>query len=247
MAAVRVHGAAVVAALTAQNSAGVTGLRPVSRAFLRGQLEAAASELRIAAVKTGVLAESGLVAEAAAFLEEASIPRVVVDPVLHASSGAPLLSRRGLSALKRVLLPLAAVVTPNIMEAEKLAGCPIRNTAEMRRAAEKILRLGCKGVVVKGGHLAGGKAADLFFDGARFRLYEAPRLTGSERRGAGCTFSAAIAAYLALGLPAEQAVLRAKELILRAFAAPRLPGKKGGLDPFIPGEKRGLRVTVRII
>jgi hydroxymethylpyrimidine/phosphomethylpyrimidine kinase len=208
------------------------------------QLDAITGEHRaIHGAKTGVLSTANLVQEAARFFRRRGLGKFVLDPVLHSSSGFPLLSRRGISSLKRELLPLAAVITPNLPEAEILTRLEIRDVSDMQRAAELLWRKGCAAVVVKGGHLK-GKASDLLFDGRHFVLFEGPRITGRRRRGTGCVFSAAVAAGLAEGKPIEKAVLRAKKLVASAFRGAPLPGKTASaLDP--SSKSRGGKIAVK--
>jgi hydroxymethylpyrimidine/phosphomethylpyrimidine kinase len=182
------------------------------------QIGAVMMQLRPHAMKTGALAEPGIVAAVARAIEDFELPPPVVDPVLVSSSGARLLTEQGEAAMRRRLLPLAAVVTPNLPEAEALSGIKIDGLAAMREAARAIHRLGPRAVVIKGGHLgAQEQSVDLLFDGNRYVELAAQRIAGSGAHGTGCAFSAAIAAHLARGEELEEAVRKAKSFVTRAI------------------------------
>jgi hydroxymethylpyrimidine/phosphomethylpyrimidine kinase len=186
--------------------------------MVAAQIGAVMMQLRPHAMKTGALAEPGIVVAVARAIDDFELPPPVVDPVLVSSSGARLLTQQGEAAMRRRLLPLAAVVTPNLPEAEALSGIKIDGLAAMREAARAIHRLGPRAVVIKGGHLAAQEqAVDLLFDGNRYVELAAQRIAGSGAHGTGCAFSAAIAAYLARGEELEEAVRKAKGFITRAI------------------------------
>jgi hydroxymethylpyrimidine/phosphomethylpyrimidine kinase len=175
-------------------------------------------QMRPNAMKTGALGEPGIVVEVARAIKDFELPPPVVDPVLVSSSGTRLLSENGEGAMRRRLLPLAAVVTPNLPEAEALSGIRIDGVAAMREAARAIHRLGPRAVVIKGGHLAeAAPAIDLLFDGRRFVEFTGDRIAGGDAHGTGCAFSAALAAWLAKGADLETAVRQAKEFVTRAI------------------------------
>lgn len=223
-AALGVHGASVLTCVTAQDPGAVTGIQPVRPGIVRSQLEAVFTGLAPAAVKTGMLYSAALVREVAAFLAETKHPPLVVDPVMVATSGVRLLRPAAVSALQDRLLPQAALVTPNLDEAAWLTGMTLREPEDLRRAARALhARFGCA-VLVKGGHLAGPEAIDVFWDGRTELLLTAPRVRGVSSHGTGCTYSAAITAHMAAGRALPVAVVRAKEYITAAIAGSRRVG-----------------------
>jgi hydroxymethylpyrimidine/phosphomethylpyrimidine kinase len=217
-AALGVYGFSVVTLVVAQNSSRVLSTAAVEPAMVSAQIGALMMQLRPHAMKTGALAEPGIVVAVARAIEDFELPRPVVDPVMVSTSGARLLSQHGEAAMRRRLLPLAAVVTPNLAEAEVLSGIRIDGVAALREAARAIHRLGPRAVVIKGGHLAADSAAvDLLFDGRNFVEFSEERIAGSGAHGTGCAFSAAIAAWLARGEELEEAVRKAKGFVSRAL------------------------------
>jgi hydroxymethylpyrimidine/phosphomethylpyrimidine kinase len=212
-----VYGTSVITALTAQNTQGVSGVHVVPAEFVTLQIEAVAGDIGCDAVKTGMLATAAIVEAVAAAIEALDLPNLVVDPVMIAKSGDRLLDQDAAHALRATLLRWARVVTPNIPEAEVLAGIPIQTIADMRHAAEKILKLGPQAVIVKGGHLGGEESIDLLLDpGGEVRL-TAPRLDVRHTHGTGCTFAAAIAARLASGDALDEAARGAKDYVTGAM------------------------------
>lgn len=213
--ALGVYGMSAVTAVTAQNTLGVRGWEAVSPALVESQIDAVAEDIGVDAAKTGMLANGAVVEAVAAALRRHAVERLVVDPVMVAKSGDALLDLSARSALRRLLLPLALVVTPNIPEAAALSGLTPESLAAIegrREAARRLHALGPRWVVVKGGHLA-GEAVDLIFDGRDFDELRRPRVATRNTHGTGCTFSAAIAAQLARGLPVPQALEAAKDFI----------------------------------
>jgi hydroxymethylpyrimidine/phosphomethylpyrimidine kinase len=215
-AALGVYGTSALTAITAQNTVGVTAVHEIPAGVIAAQIEAVISDIGADAVKTGMLSSSAIVEVVARELRRHGVERLVVDPVMIAKSGDPLLKQEAVEALRTRLVPLAAVVTPNIPEAEVLTGMTITSQEDMRRAAEQILGMGARGVVVKGGHLE-GPATDLFYDGSDFHEFTAPRIDTVNTHGTGCTFASAIAAGLAQGLPVIDAVAQAKEYVTEAI------------------------------
>jgi hydroxymethylpyrimidine/phosphomethylpyrimidine kinase len=220
-AALGVHGASVLTCFTAQNPQRVLGVEPCSKRMLRRQLEAVFDGLRPASAKTGMLNSAASVNVVAGFLKNRKIS-LVVDPVMVSTSGAQLLDRAGIQALGEKLLPLACLVMPNLYEAGILAGEVPDSPETMRRVARVLhQRYGCA-ALVKGGHLRGYKEAiDIYYDGRQELLLSAPYTKGIRTHGTGCTFSAAVTAWLARGLPLPQAVQRGKEYITQAIALSR--------------------------
>ncbi len=221
-----VHGTSALTCITAQNPRGVRGIQPCSVQLLQGQLEAVFDELPPAAVKTGMLYSAAIIHAVAAFLAGRGGPLLVVDPVLVSTSGTPLLEPGALKALLAELLPLASLVTPNVPEAQLLTGRKLDSVQDLREAARDLhRRFGCA-ALVKGGHLRRlREAADIFYDGRQELLLSAPFIRGVRTHGTGCVYSAAIAGFLARGLPLPRAVCRAKHYITQAIATSRRAGR----------------------
>ncbi len=224
--------ATAVTALTAQNTLGVFGVLPIAPAFIRQQIEVVLDDIGADAVKTGMLHDAAVIEMVAAVLaERAPAVPLVVDPVMVAKGGAPLIEPGAIDALKEVLIPRAAVLTPNLPEAEILCGRTIDSLATMRAAAEGLLALGCRAVLLKGGHLAGETVHDVLVAGSGVREWQSPRIDTRHTHGTGCTLASEIAAGLAAGLAVEPAVERARDYVQRAIAsAPGLGRGHGPLD-----------------
>ena len=216
-AALGVYGTSVLTAITAQNTQGVTGIHEVPVEMVRAQIEAVISDIGADAVKTGMLSSTESITAVAEEVRRLGLNTLVVDPVMVAKGGDRLLREDAVEALRTKLLPLATVVTPNGPEAEVLTGVKVRTLEEARVAAERIVEMGARSVVVKGGHLTGGEAIDIFYDGTTVRELKAPRIDTKNTHGTGCTFGSAIAAALAKGLALEDAVGRAKEYVTEAI------------------------------
>ena len=232
-AALGVHGTSVLTCVTAQNPREVRAIAACQPALVRAQLEALFAELPPRAAKTGMLFQRAIIREVAAFWRAGRRPPLVVDPVMVASSGARLLQPAAVRALMDELLPQAAVVTPNLDEAEILTGLALRSVEDLRAAARALhARWGCA-ALVKGGHLRSlREAVDVFFDGRSEWLLRAPRVTGIATHGTGCTYSAALTAGLARGLGLRAAVARAKELLTRALVHSYRAAGHDVLNPF---------------
>ena len=213
-----VYGTSAITAVTAQNTRGVAGVHPLPAEFVTLQIETVASDIGCDAVKTGMLATATVVEAVAACIEALDLPNLVVDPVMVAKGGDRLLSSDAVHALRTTLVRLARVVTPNVPEAEVLAEMTITSLEDMRRAAQRVLRLGATAVIIKGGHLEGESSVDLLADAKSEATLTAPRLHVRSTHGTGCTFAAAIAARLALGEPLDSAARGAKEYVTRAMA-----------------------------
>lgn len=205
-----------ITALTAQNTTGVQGIQPVSIEFIRLQMHSVLSDIGVDAVKTGMLSTPEVVEAVVDVLREHLVEIIVVDPVMVAKSGDSLLSNAAKDAMKKMLIPMAHVVTPNLEEASVLSGIAVRGIDSMKDAAVKIFDLGPRYVLVKGGHLK-GRAVDVLFNGEEFREYDAIRLANRNTHGTGCTFSAAIVTLIAQGMPVPDAVAEAKQFISRAI------------------------------
>jgi hydroxymethylpyrimidine/phosphomethylpyrimidine kinase len=216
-AALGVYGTSAVTAVTAQNTLGVTGIAALAPAMVVAQIEAVLADIGADAVKTGMLANAPIIKAVAAAIRRTKLRNLVVDPVMVATSGDLLLKKNAVAALRDSLVPLATVVTPNVAEAEELTGIHLRTAEDFSEAARRIVAMGAASVVIKGGHRA-GPAVDLFYDGRHFRPLRAARIRTKNTHGTGCTFSAAIAAYLARGEKVETSAVLAKRYITGAIA-----------------------------
>jgi len=218
--ALGVYGASVIAALTAQNTLGVTGIHDVPADFVTAQIDAVFSDLAVNAVKIGMLSQPDVIRAVAAGLDRYDQRNVVLDPVMVATSGDMLLREEAVAVLISELLPRSALVTPNLREAARLLETDVAtDEAGMERQAEAILRLGARAVLVKGGHGTGPESADLLLSPAGKHWFHAPRIATLNTHGTGCTLSSAIAAGLARGLALEPAIDEAKRYITDAIAA----------------------------
>ena len=216
--ALGVYGASVITALTAQNTQGVTGIHDVPPDFITAQIDAVFSDLAVNAVKIGMLSAPAAIAAVAAGLDRWKQTLVVLDPVMVASSGDRLLSPDAIDILKSALIPRALVITPNLPEAAALLDAPIAETeSEMRARAEKLLALGAKAVLIKGGHAGGAEAVDLLVSREAVARLSAERVATKNTHGTGCTLSSAIAAGLAKGQRLGEAVSDAKQYVTEAI------------------------------
>jgi len=217
-AALKVHGTSVVTCLTAQNPKRVLGICPATPEFVILQLQAVVSELPPHAIKTGMLLSADIIEAVASFLKRDRKCPLIVDPVMVATSGAPLLEKSAIKALCTTLLPKADLMTPNIPEAEALTGVRVHDPEQLRKSARQLhAQFGCA-VLLKGGHLPrANEALDIFYDGQTELLLRGPFVRGVSTHGTGCTYSAAIAAYCAHGKPLKEAVSLAKRYITRAI------------------------------
>jgi hydroxymethylpyrimidine kinase/phosphomethylpyrimidine kinase len=216
--------AAALTSITYQNTTGVFGAEHQTAARLRAQVEPIVQDLNVAGAKTGMLPTAEIVAEVVRLFSEGKLPAPVVDPVVVATSGDVLIDDEAFEILKTSLFPLARVVTPNIPEAEKLAGFAIETELDMRRAAEAIQSLGARAVLVKGGHrqTKSGEAVDILLSES-LTEFRSDYLDAGEVHGSGCTLSAAIAACLGKGMTLEEAVSAAKKYVTDAIrSAPRI-------------------------
>jgi hydroxymethylpyrimidine/phosphomethylpyrimidine kinase len=237
-AAFGVYGLSAVTAVTAQNTEGVRAVHAVPAEIVAAQIDAVLEDIGVDAVKTGMLANAGIIEVVGERLRAHGVGRLVVDPVLAATSGRDLLDPGALDVLRRVLLPLAVVVTPNYAEAEALTGRVVRTPADAREAARALVALGSPNAVVKGGH-ARGPAIDILFDGCHFQEFSAPRLETRHTHGTGCTFAAAVTAELASDAGVPEAVARAKAYVTGALHhAPGLGRGHGPLGHFHPEQLR---------
>jgi hydroxymethylpyrimidine/phosphomethylpyrimidine kinase len=215
-----VYGMAVLTALTAQNTQGVSGVHLVPPQFVADQINAVFADVRVDAVKIGMIANAGIAdAVAGALTDHRDIP-IVIDPVMIAKGGAALLAPEAVDVLTRQLLPLATLLTPNLPEAAALLHQPVAtNRAEMAAQAERLLALGPAAVLVKGGHLDSDESPDVLATAAGLHWFEARRVPTKNTHGTGCTLSSALAAELAKGASAQEAVAIAKDYLAGAVAA----------------------------
>lgn len=215
-----VYGMAAMTALTAQNTQGVTGVELVQPAFVKAQIEAVFADVRVDAIKIGMIATADIAwAVAEALSDRQDIP-IVLDPVMVAKGGASLLQDDAMDALRRALVPLATVLTPNLPETGRLLQKPeARNRDEMAAHARKLADLGPHVAMVKGGHLKGNESPDVLWDGASLHWFEGGRTATKNTHGTGCTLSSTLAALLAKGLAPSDAAAEAKRYVSGAIAA----------------------------
>lgn len=211
------YGMSAITALTAQNTCGVRGIHPAPAEFVAAQIDAVLDDIGTDTLKTGMLFDAEIVQVVAATIARRGL-LAVVDPVMIAKGGAPLLQRQAVDAVREHLLPQTYLLTPNLPEAEALTGLAITDEAGMERAARALQTMGARNVLLKGGHLD-GEAVDLLLAGQELHRFPAPRIATASTHGTGCTFSAAIASFLAQGLPLVEAVARAKTFIHTAISS----------------------------
>jgi hydroxymethylpyrimidine/phosphomethylpyrimidine kinase len=227
-----VYGASVITALTAQNTHGVQGVEVVSPVFVAAQLNSVLSDLDVAAIKTGMLANSAIVETVADVLGSRPARPLVVDPVMVATSGDALLARDAVEALKQRLLPLATLITPNLAEAAVLLDSEQAATeGEVVAQARALQAAGCRAVLIKGGHGSGNTAVDILVDAAGVERFARPRIDTPHSHGTGCSLSAAIAALLASGVDLTDAIDRAKAYVWHGLQHGRGLGVGTGRGP----------------
>ncbi|MBI4744616.1 MAG: bifunctional hydroxymethylpyrimidine kinase/phosphomethylpyrimidine kinase [Actinobacteria bacterium] len=235
----KVFGYTAITAVTAQNSCKVKSIHPVPSEMLTDQIQMILLDSKMDAVKTGMLGSRKNIEVIANVFDENPIENLIVDPIFETSSGQELLSAGAYSILKIRLLPLAKIVTPNIPEAERLAGIEIKSVADMKEAAKNIHFFGSKFVLVKGGHLSGNECVDVLFDGSKFTEFISRRHEFNNVRGTGCIFSAALACRLASKLEVPMAVRMAKDFVLRSISNSKQIGKGARqVSPFVALEKK---------
>jgi hydroxymethylpyrimidine kinase / phosphomethylpyrimidine kinase / thiamine-phosphate diphosphorylase len=226
------YGMSVITALTAQNTKGVQAIHEVPPPFVEKEIDAVLSDIGADAVKTGMLANAGIIEVVARKIKQYRAKKVVVDPVMVAKGGAPLLRKEAEDALVKRMIPLALVVTPNLHEASVLTDQRVRSMEEMKKAARRIYQMGAKYVVIKGGHLKAG-ATDLLYDGKTYEEISGPRIETKNTHGTGCTFASAIAALIARGDSVPEAVRKAKIFTTMAIQSSLSLGKgTGPTNPF---------------
>lgn len=235
-----VFGTSAITALTAQNTLGVQAVHAVPPSMVEAQIKAVVEDLQPAACKSGMLATAELVETVARCVREYGLHKAyVLDPVMVSTSGHRLLDEDAEQAVAELLLPVCALVTPNLDEAAILAGRPVTDEAGMRDVAERLVALGAGAALVKGGHLASETVVDVLFDGREYRTWVRPKLETRNTHGTGCTLSAAIAAGLARGRSLVDAIEDALDYVHRAMVeAPDLGAGHGPLNHFVPARRK---------
>ncbi len=227
--AFNVFGTSVITALTAQNTMGVRSVHPIPLEMVRDQIDAVVEDLAPTGVKTGMLATAALVDTVARAISDHGLSSYVLDPVMVSSSGDRLLDEDAVETVRARLLPLARIVTPNLEEARILTGLEIEDEEGQRRAAHRLVEMGARAALVKGGHGAGAELTDLLWDGSREEVWRRPRVDTRHTHGTGCTLSAGIAAGLAQGTELTRSVERALAFVAGAIAT--APGLGAGHGP----------------
>ena len=213
MAANGVFGLSVITSVTAQNTREIVSSFDLPLEIIRAQIEAVFDDFDVAAVKTGMLASKEIVETVAEALRKHGAKNLVVDPVMVSKSGYDLLRSDAVTVIREALLPLATVVTPNIHEAECLTGISVETLEQAKEAAWRLHKMGCRAVLVKGGHLSDQRATDVLFDGDKMHLIAGTYIDTQNTHGTGCTYASAIAAHLGLGKPLIDAVREAKSYL----------------------------------
>lgn len=227
------YAATAITAVTVQNTLGVTGVHPIPLEFIAAQARAVLDDIGADAIKTGMLGDVGVVETVAVILEYAKTVPVVIDPVMVAKGGASLLEDAAIGAVKSLMIPRAALLTPNAPEAAALTGLTVETTDDLRRAGEALLAMGAKAVLMKGGHVSGERVVDVLMTSAGETTFEGERIDTRHTHGTGCTLASACATGLAQGLPLEQAVARAWNYVHEAML--RAPGLGAGHGPLDHG------------
>ena len=224
------YAATAITAVTVQNTLGVTGVHPIPLDVIAGQARAVLSDIGADAIKTGMLGDAATVELVARLLDEAGVP-AVIDPVMVAKGGASLLADAAVAAVRSLLVPRAALLTPNAPEAEALTGLTVATTDDLRRAGEALLAAGAQAVLMKGGHVEGDWVVDLLMTPEGETAFAAARIESRHTHGTGCTLASACAAGLAQGLPLAEAVARASDYVHEAIVqAPGFGAGHGPLD-----------------
>jgi len=221
------YGMSVVTAVTAQNTLGVQGIHEIPAWFVEKQIDSVLSDIGADAIKTGMLVNREIIEAVSKKIKQYKVKKVVVDPVMVSKRGTPLLRRDAQDALIQKMIPLAWVITPNLMEASALTGLKVNSLEGMKGAARLIQKLGAKHVVVKGGHLK-GIPVDLLYDGKKFTEVKGPRIESKNSHGTGCTFASAIATLLTRGERVDEAVKKAKAFTAMAIQSGLSLGKGTG-------------------
>lgn len=237
-----VFGMSVIASVVAENTSRVIDIQDITPDMIGKQIDAVFEDIEVDAVKIGMLGNPDCMRAVAEKIKQYKPPCVVIDPVMYAKNGCPLMEPSSVEALIKVIIPLADVLTPNIPEAEKIADMKINSVEDMEEAAQKIYGMGCKAVVVKGGH-ASGNALDILFDGDKIYYFDCARIATQNTHGTGCTFSSAVASCLAKGMSVYEAVKCAKDYVTVAIKHSLAIGKGNGpTNHFYELYRHGLRL-----
>ncbi|AZS22684.1 MULTISPECIES: bifunctional hydroxymethylpyrimidine kinase/phosphomethylpyrimidine kinase [unclassified Caulobacter] len=227
------YAATAITAVTVQNTLGVTGVHPIPLDVIAAQARAVLDDIGADAIKTGMLGDAAVVETVAQCLDHAGGVPAVVDPVMVAKGGAPLLAEAAIGAVKSLMIPRAALLTPNAPEAAALTGLGVETTDDLRRAGEVLLAMGAQAVLMKGGHVAGDRVVDILMTAAGETTFEGERIDTRHTHGTGCTLASACAAGLARGLRLEDAVAQAWNYVHEAML--RAPGLGAGHGPLDHG------------
>ncbi len=227
------YAATAITAVTVQNTLGVTGVHPIPPAFVEAQARAVLDDIGADAIKTGMLGSVQMVEAAARILDAAADVAAVIDPVMLAKGGAVLLEAGAVAAVRALMVPRAALLTPNAPEAAALTGLTVETTDDLRRAGAALLAAGARAVLMKGGHIAGERLVDILMTQAGETSFEGPRIDTRHTHGTGCTLASACAVGLAQGLELTEAVARAWAYVQKAIA--RAPGFGAGHGPLDHG------------
>jgi hydroxymethylpyrimidine/phosphomethylpyrimidine kinase len=227
------YAATAITAVTVQNTLGVTGVHPIPLEVIAAQARAVLDDIGADALKTGMLGDAAVVETVAAAIDHAGKIPAVVDPVMIAKGGAPLLAEAAIGAVKSLMIPRAALLTPNAPEAAALTGLAVETTDDLRRAGEALLALGAQAVLMKGGHVAGDRVVDVLMTADGETTFEGERIETRHTHGTGCTLASACATGLAQGLSLEEAVARAWNYVHEAML--RAPGFGAGHGPLDHG------------
>ena len=206
----RVFGTTAITSITSQNTVGVNDVYNIPIKHLESQITAVLDDINVLAVKTGMLATSDIISVVCSSLKKYNVSKLVVDPVMIAKDGSRLLQKEAINSLITELIPISYVITPNVPEAEELVSMKINSIKDMYNAADKIYKLGAKNVVIKGGHLSGKKSIDVLYNGTEYSEFSTTRVNTSNTHGSGCTFAAAITAFLSYEMSLIDAVKKAK-------------------------------------
>jgi hydroxymethylpyrimidine/phosphomethylpyrimidine kinase len=215
----KVHGSAILTAITAQNAKTVNAIFNIPLPILSAQLETTLKEIRFDSVKTGMLSNVKIIDTISRKLKKYKVKNLVIDPVMTSTSGKTLLEKSAVQTLIKKLFPLSTLITPNLPEAGKLTGIKITTAADIKTACKKINKLGAKNILIKGGHVNLDKCSDVLYCAEKFYFFALPRIKTKNTRGTGCMLSAAIAAYLARNFELPSACMKAKKYVARIIKA----------------------------
>lgn len=215
------YAASAITAITVQNTCGVSDIHPIPAQYVKGQIDAVMTDIRPQAIKIGMINDVEIVKVIVDAIRKYKPAHVVLDPVMVSTSGCKLIEDKAIEALTRELIPLATLITPNLREAEVLAGCPIKTVEDMKQTADRLLEYQCQAVLIKGGHLEEGDMCDVLKTSQQPKpyLFTAPKVESKNTHGTGCTLSSAIATFLALGNSTEEAVKKAKEYVYQGIVS----------------------------